>query len=105
MEKLNKKVAKGGLKDSSFSESDSKTKPLSKFTQQRVKYNDGFTDSSASTIELLRKYVGSDGLLIDNADLHSYSGIMEREQQFGQQLLLLKILVASLNSNDDLALR
>ncbi len=105
MEKLNKKVGKNGFKDGPFGENNIKTKAHTKTSHERLKIGNSLHDSSASTIELLQKYVGGDGLLNEDADLFSYAQIMKREQHFGQQLLLLKILVASLNSNNVLASR
>jgi hypothetical protein len=105
MEKLNKNIGKSEQRSDLFIEGKMKVKSLNKSTHERAKPSDCLAGSSASTIELLRKYVGNDGLLIKTVELVGYAQIMRNENIYEQQLLLLKILVASLNNNDDLAAR
>lgn len=46
----------------------------------------------------LTQYVGSDGLIKESVDIKNYAQLMQCETGPSQQILLLKIIVATLNS-------
>lgn len=48
----------------------------------------------------LTKYVGSDGLIKESADINEYAELMQCEVSSSHQLLLLKIIVATLKNNE-----
>ena len=48
----------------------------------------------------LTKYVGPDGLIKDSADIKEYAELMQCEFSPSHQLLLLKIIVATIKSNE-----
>ena len=51
----------------------------------------------------LTKYVGSDGLIKESAEIHEYAELMQCEVSSSHQILLLKIIVATLKSNSNFA--
>lgn len=50
-------------------------------------------------MENLPKYVGPDGLIREPVDLEGYVGLMQFENSPSRQILLLKIIVATLDHN------
>lgn len=56
-------------------------------------------------IQNLTRYVGSDGLMKDSVDLQGYAELMQCEVSSPQQILLLKILVATLKSDSSMSTR
>lgn len=51
-------------------------------------------------IQNLTKYVGSDGLIKGSVDIKEYAELMQCEVSSSHQLLLLKIIVATLKNNE-----
>ena len=47
-------------------------------------------------------FVGPDGIIKESTNLSEYAEFMQREVSSSQQVLLLKILVASINNNPEL---
>lgn len=56
-------------------------------------------------IQNLTRFVGSDGLMKDSVDLQGYAELMQCEVSAPQQILLLKILVATLKSDSSMSAR
>lgn len=56
-------------------------------------------------IQSLTRFVGSDGLMKDTVDLQGYAELMQCEVSASHQILLLKILVATLKSDSSMSKR
>ena len=56
-------------------------------------------------IQNLTLYVGSDGLMKDSIDLQGYAELMQCEVSASQQILFLKILVATLQTDLSMSTR
>jgi hypothetical protein len=54
-------------------------------------------------IQSLTSFVGSDGLMKDTIDLQGYAELMQCEVSSSHQILLLKILVATIKSDSSLS--
>lgn len=54
-------------------------------------------------IQSLTRFVGSDGLMKDTVDLRGYAELMQCEVSASHQILLLKILVATLKSDSSMS--
>lgn len=58
------------------------------------------TLQGSDLIQNLTKYVGSDGLIKESVDIKEYAELMQCEVSSSHQLLLLKIIVATLKNNE-----
>lgn len=56
-------------------------------------------------VQNLTKYVGSDGLIMESADINEYAELMQCEVSSSHQLLLLKIIVATLKNNENFSIK
>ena len=54
-------------------------------------------------IQSLTRFVGSDGLMKDTVDLQGYAELMQYEVSSSHQILLLKILVATIKSDSSMS--
>ena len=60
-------------------------------------------DSGNDLMENIIKYVGPDGLIKEPVDLNGYVDLMQYEVSPSRQVLLLKIIVATLESNPEIS--
>lgn len=58
------------------------------------------SSEGSGLMQNLTKYVGSDGLIKESADINEYAELMQCEVSSSHQLLLLKIIVATLKNNE-----
>lgn len=56
-------------------------------------------------IQSLTRFVGSDGLMKDIVDLQGYAELMQCEVSSSHQILLLKIIVATIKSDSSMSTR
>lgn len=62
-----------------------------------------FPFNSENLMTNLTQFVGSDGLIKESVEFQNYAQLMQSEAGPSQQILLLKIIVATLNSNPNIA--